>query len=137
MIPLLSLIPGRAALYAGAAVAALAIGAYALHQHDSRVRAEQSLAESVAAMKQMQADHERAVAALQTTAAEATARAEASATIRSSIHAAPSSATCAGSAPVRAALDGLRQRANAGRGPDAGAKQPVDLPARAAAAAAR
>lgn len=134
MLGILSLIPGRALLYAGVAVAALAAGAWALHQHDARVVAEQRADAQALAISQMQADHARAVAALETRAAEAEARAEASATIRSAIHAAPVTSACASSPAVRAALDGLRGRAGANGDPRSGSGQPANLPAGTVAA---
>ena len=113
-MPLLALLTGPAGRIAGVAVLAVALltaGALALNQHDARVRAEQTVAAQAAEIATMQADHARAVAALEAQAAAAQTRAKRLASIRSAVDAAPLSSACSASAAVRAVLDGLRQHA--------------------------
>lgn len=117
-MPLLALITGPVGRVAGLALLAIALltaGALALNQHDARVRAEQTVVAQAARIATLQADHARAVAALEAQAAAAQARAKRLASIRSAIDAAPRSSACNASAAVRAVLDGLRHHAAAGR----------------------
>lgn len=136
MIPLLfNLIPGKDALYAGVAVAALIAGGYVLHRHDVGIRAEMLNAAHQVELSTVQADHARAIAALEKTAAEAQDRAASSARIRNAAHEAPASTGCVASPVIRTGLDGLRQRAAAGGGAATGAGQSKDVRAGASAAA--
>jgi hypothetical protein len=75
------------------------------------------------------AGRDRAIAALEARAGDLAQQAAQRTTIARTIHAAPRTNACADSPAVRSLLDGLRQPA-AGDG----ARQPADLPGRAAGA---
>jgi hypothetical protein len=125
MITLLkNLIPGRLALMAGVASAALAGGAYLVHVHDDNVRASVVASAQKAAEATIAADHDRAIAALQQAATDAAARAASSSNIRTRIHEAVPTAVCSSAPAIRAALSGLRQRTAARSGPAGSAGQP-------------
>lgn len=64
-----------------------------------------------------------AIAALETQAREAAARAQRTGAILANIRGVPNATACAASAPIRAALDGLRAA------PSGGAAQPPRVPA--------
>lgn len=121
MLPLLtSLVPGKAMLYTGVAMAALSIGGYMLHSHDVGILTAQAAKEKQVALDELRADQAKAFAALQDVATAAQARAASSATIRSQIIAAPATTACAASPAIRAALGGLRNRAVVAGGNPAG-----------------
>ena len=115
MIPLLiNLIPGRTMLLAGVSALAVAAAGYALHVHDVGIRAADAAAAQKVAIDTLNADHARAIAALEQVAAATQARAASSTLIRTAASAAPTSNACAVSPAVRAGLDGLRSRATTG-----------------------
>lgn len=112
-MPILALLTGplgKIGMYAALGLALLSGAAYALHQHDARVIAEQASAEKTRQIADMQAAHDRIVTALETTAKEASAHAAALAETRKAIANAPVSTSCVGSAAVAAAIDGLRHK---------------------------
>jgi hypothetical protein len=82
----------------------LSVGATMIHLHTEHVIAERNAA--VVAEQ-----NKRIVAALQEQIADAEKRAARAGQIKGQINAAQNSKACAGSAPVRAALDGLRDSA--------------------------
>lgn len=108
---MLALITGPLGKYLGIgalAVSLMGAAGVALHEHDQRVIAGVAAKAAAVQLATERADHVREVAALQDKAAADLAQATRSASIKETIaHAKPSSA-CAQSAPVRAALDGLR-----------------------------
>lgn len=132
MIPPLLLGP-----LAGAAGMALAGAAFFgwLHLiHDPAVRAVQVAEIAAVVAEERERQHEAATVALEAQATAQAALDAALAPTRRRIASAPVSSACVASAPVRAALDGLRQPRPAGAGAPGGAGQPVDLPTPARAA---
>jgi hypothetical protein len=129
MLALLTSAAGRYIGYAALAVSLAGGAAWILHTHDARVRAEQQIAIDAVTAGEVAWQHAATVAALEQTAADAQARATALEQIRTAIHAAPITTSCAGSPAIRALLDGLRGQAV--RGPRAAASdpgQPAKLP---------
>lgn len=119
---------GKAALYAGGAVA-LALAAWlAVAEHDKRILGEQAAEEAAVIAEQQVSDLRRAVVEANAEATAAIARASAAANIKREIARAPVSSGCAASPAIAAALDGLRS-ARPGAGPPGGAGgAPVLLP---------
>lgn len=98
---------GKVAAVAALVVALLGAGALWLHAHDNGVRAamQAEADKAIAAAQEAAQAHE--IAALQAQAAHDQARVAASEALRNKTHAAPPSAACVGSAPIRALHDGL------------------------------
>ena len=98
---------GKIAGIAALVATLLGAGAIALHVHDNGVRAEMQAQADKAIAAAQEAAQAHEIAALQEQAAHDQARVAASEALRNKTHAAPPSAACIGSAPVRALHDGL------------------------------
>ena len=122
--------------YAALAVTMAGAAWWVVGEHDSAVRGALLAEQRAAQLVQLQAQHERTVAALESEAASERARADAMATARRMIANAPITTACADSPAVRAALDGLRSKPSAAPGAPGGAKQPAGVPGAAGAAGA-
>ncbi len=118
---------GRYAMYAALAVAVAGGAAWVIHEHDNRVRAEQQLAIDKANAAAIEADHARAIAALEQAATEARDRADNLERLKARVHAQPVTTACVQSPAVRAALDGLRQHGGSPGATSAGAGKPAIL----------
>ena len=97
------------AIAAGCAGVALIIALhFMIAAHDGRVLAEQAAAEQAARIVTINADHARAVAALQAQATKSALDAARLTSIMDKINAQPRTKACAVSPAIRMALDGLR-----------------------------
>lgn len=123
MLGMLTSTVGKATIILGLLVALGTMAATALHRHDAAVIASVGAAITKADLASERADHARTVTALETVASEAASRADAmSHTLENIANAIPSS-ECERSAPIGAALDGLRKR-GAGGNPGAPPRHP-------------
>jgi hypothetical protein len=104
MPALLALIPSKYIYVCVLVALAVSTGLFIVHEHTNHVIAERNAA--IVAEQ-----NKRIVAALQEQIADAEKRAARAGQIKGQINAAQNSKACAGSAPVRAALDGLRDSA--------------------------
>lgn len=102
-------------LIGGGVVALCLMGGvgYAFHQYNSLIEARGEAAMQTFRIEVMQRDHDRTVAALEQSAAEASARAIAMQSTRKAIANAPDTKGCATSGAVAAAVAGLRAGAAA------------------------
>jgi hypothetical protein len=130
MMALIPFLTGPLGKMAGIALAAalfVAGAAVLVHRHDAGIRQQEQAAAQAVAMDALNKQHIATVAAMEALTKAVQDRAVSSEQIRSVIHAASSSSACAGSPAMAAALDGLRQRLNAGSGPAGGPTKPVDV----------
>ena len=110
------------------ALVAIALGAAILlvrHEHAEVAALQTRVAAAELQVSVTKADAQANEIALEREAAKATARAARATTLRSTVHAAPSSSSCAASAPVRALLDGLRADGGGGPAPAGAAVAPA------------
>lgn len=129
MIPLLS---GPIIKLIGGGLVALCLtggATYAVHQYNSLIEARSEVAMQAFRIEAMQRDHDKTVAALEQSAAEASARALAMQSTRKAIANAPDTKGCATSGAIAAAVAGLRS-SSAARGAGASpsrAREPYDV----------
>ncbi len=111
-MPFLSLLTGplgKWIAYAGIALAIVAAAAFALHEHDARIRAADAARVAAATQAAQLREAQAATVAVQTVADEASARLAAVTSLKQRIAAAPAPVACAvAPATIRAALAGLK-----------------------------
>lgn len=114
-------------LIGGSLVALCLMGGatYAVHQYNSLIEARGEVAMQTFRIEVMQRDHDRTVAALEQSAAEASARATTMQATRKAIANAPDTKGCATSGAVAAAVAGLRA-GSAARGAGAAPSRPSE-----------